>query len=821
MESSNKIIESSFWLNADTGLLILKKDWDQEEPPPICLHSEYGNKPVDPLPIDKIVQAELTGYYTEEEQINFIFDANTLPHFNWEKRKIYVAGDFNGWDQAVGNEKWELKPETEVSGKKVLRLRVPRALCLSHGEVLFKYISDDHFWIEIPDHAPNRVEDDKGNTNYRLTKQQSDNYMFTFAIEDYRALTKKYTVQWENDDCNDESPVVPGYSFTQISSHYDMGVHFRKGYTVFRLFAPRATEVTLEIFKDLETQKTRQLKMEMIDDCTWQSHCLGDLHGTYYHYRVDGVNLDDTTHFDKNFKIVDPYAKATMGPLGPGVIINEDRFPKFKKVDFDPPAIEDMVIMEAHVRDLTTFAPIGLSESERKGFKGLTKWLESEESYLKKMGVNTLELQPIQQFDSSTADEYHWGYMTNNYFAPCCHYGTEPEKASQILEFRELVEMAHKKGLAILIDVVYNHVGEPPHLLYLDKKYYFDLAKDGSLMNWSGCGNTLRADTPMGRKLIIESLTHLMEFYGVDGFRFDLAELLGIAVLAEIETELKKVNPKVILIAEPWSFRGNIARDLKKTGYSFWNDGYREFMVKYLRGKGNQEGIIYYLKGSLDDASAWPGQSINYVESHDDRCWIDKITENPNYRGDSPTHNDRIRTQIMLATLMCSIGTPMISAGQDYLRSKEGINNTYQNGNINALNYHKIKDQSHTHNYFKKWIAFRQSPLGKYFRLTHRPSSNYTVHYTTHDYSSVAEIINVDFSTGNERLLFAVNPHDTKMCIYMHGVCAQHWKQLAHQDHFSDEGFDDGWIRQEGEGALLSLPKLSCGLWVQEKQPHW
>jgi pullulanase/glycogen debranching enzyme len=511
-----------------------------------------------------------------------------------------------------------------------------------------------------------------------------------------------------------------------------------------------------------------------------------------------------------------------MGPNGPGIIINEARLPAFNKTPFDPPAIEDMVIMEAHVRDLTAHAPVEMTVEERQGFKGLTKWLKNKKSYLKEIGLNTIELQPIQQFDSVTPEEYHWGYMTNNYFAPCCHYGTKPEKASQIQELRELVDTAHKQGLAIIIDVVYNHVGEPPHLLYIDKKYYFDLAKDMSLMNWSGCGNTLRADTPMGRKLIIESLKHLVEFYGIDGFRFDLAELIGIAVLSEIETELKKVNPKIVLIAEPWSFRGNIARDLKKTGYSFWNDGYREFMVEYMHGHGNQEGIRYFLKGSLDDSSAWPGQSINYVESHDDRCWLDKVTENADYRGDHPTHNDRIRTQMMIATLMCSIGTPMISAGQDMLRSKQGINNTYQRGDINALNYGKLNDHGHTHEYFKKWIAFRQSDLGKYFRLKHRPADSYIAYYSTDSYSSIAQIVNVDFSQGEERLLFAVNPHDCEVCIYMHGVYANDWKQLAHQDHFDENGFNDGWIREEGhDSTMLHLKPLSCGLWVQTKHPDW
>jgi pullulanase len=101
--------------------------------------------------------------------------------------------------------------------------------------------------------------------------------------------------------------------------------------------------------------------------------------------------------------------------------------------------------------------------------------------------------------------------------------------------------------------------GEPNHLLHIDKAYYFQLDEAGNLTNWSGCGNDLRCDTPMGRRLIIDSLTHLVETYDVDGFRFDLAELIGVEVLREIEAALKRVKPSIVLIAEPWSFRGHIA----------------------------------------------------------------------------------------------------------------------------------------------------------------------------------------------------------------------------------------------------------------------
>jgi pullulanase len=138
--------------------------------------------------------------------------------------------------------------------------------------------------------------------------------------------------------------------------------------------------------------------------------------------------------------------------------------------------------------------------------------------------------------------------------------------------------------MAVLLDVVFNHVGEPAHLMFIDKLYYFEQDASGQLANWSGCGNDLRAGAAMSKRLIIDSCTHLIRAYGVDGFRFDLAELLGVEVLKEIEVALKTVKPDLILIAEPWSFRGHIAAGLRDTGWASWNDGYRDFRA-HLRAR--------------------------------------------------------------------------------------------------------------------------------------------------------------------------------------------------------------------------------------------
>ena len=129
----------------------------------------------------------------------------------------------------------------------------------------------------------------------------------------------------------------------------------------------------------------------------------------------------------------------------------------------------------------------------------------------------------------------------------------------------------------------------------------------------------------MGRRLIIDSLKHLVETYDVDGFRFDLAELIGIEVLREIEVELKKVKPAIILIAEPWSFRGHIQDELQETGYASWNDGFRDCIAKYVKGEGNQDMIRHFVAGS-PSSTRFAAQTINYTESHDDHCWLDRIT---------------------------------------------------------------------------------------------------------------------------------------------------------------------------------------------------
>ena len=596
-------------------------------------------------------------------------------------------------------------------------------------------------------------------------------------------------------------------------SQRPLGARVEGAETAFRLFAPRASRVTVVFFRHLDAPEPTSLTLVRLDDGVWEACHPADLHGWYYYYQVEGRNRGPSTHFNKDFRVLDPYALATVGPAGPGIVWDLGRTRRIA-TDFTPPAWHDLVILEAHVRDLISHAPIELDDEERRGFTGLRKWLDGQGCYLQSLGVNAVELQPIQEFgDSYDKGPYHWGYMPTNFFAPESSYALVPENGSQIEEFQELVAAFHRHGIAVLLDVVYNHSGEPNHLYHIDKGYWFQLDDAGNLTNWSGCGNDLRCDTPMGRRLIIDSLTHLVETYDIDGFRFDLAEIIGVDVLKEIELALKRVKPSIMLIAEPWSFRGHIGFELKSTGFASWNDGYRDFLRDYVLGQGNQEGLRYFMSASLSHLSAWPAQTVNYVESHDDRCWIDKITENPGHQGAFPTPNDRRRTHLMVAILMCSLGIPMLAAGQDLLRSKQGIQDSFRAGDVNAIDYQRLLGFSGSHEYFRRWIRFRLSERGRPFRPDARPGDGYLQFFGAEHASALAVLFNADHSGGSRRLLFAVNPHHETVHIGVSDLPLAHWRQIADHERFDGSGLDCACLRCVRQ--RLELPPLSCGFWEE------
>ena len=824
MSTENTEISQAYWLRPRLGCVLLGRNWDKPAPPALLLESE-GLRIGRVRPASEAFLGRYWGYYERGDGwIVFCQDARQHPQIDFAKNPVQVVGPFNRWGVDGPAEHWRLRPRPQPDGSTRWECAIARDRLNAGPEgVSFKFVSADWQWLGVFFGAPNRSHDEAGNPNYRFEPGRSGRHVFTFEVEEGRGVDQRCLVRL---DAGEPRLVKPGLSFFELATDARLGARVetsRPGFsrfsietkwTVFRIFAPRARSAVVEVFQGLDAAGPEVYPMALLEDeVTWEVWVSGNLHGWYYHLRIDGENDGVSTWFDGQRRLLDPWALATAGPGSPAIVVDIERLPRRDpRAGFTAPPIQDLVVMEGHVRDLIRAAPVQLSDEERLGFRGLTRWLAQDGSYFRELGVNALELLPITQFDGPRG-AYHWGYMPTNFFSPCAHYAMDPSQASQLGELAELVAECHRRGLAVILDVVYNHVGEPAHLMALDKTYFFHVDEDGALANWSGCGNTLRAESAMSRRLIIDSLVHLLETYDVDGFRFDLADLLTIEVLCEVERALKAVKPSVVLIAEPWSFRGSIAWQLRSTGFAFWNDGFRDFIPEFVSARGNADGLGYFMAGSLGHRSEWPAQSVNYLESHDDRCWIDRITENAGHDGRNPTQGDVQRTHLAIAILMCSIGIPMIAAGQDFLRSKQGLSNTYRQGDVNEVDYSRLKRFARTHAYTRDWIRFRASAWGELLRLARRPSAHYVRCFAREGFSAAAVLFNADLSGGDRQILFGVNPHPETVGIQLDGLVAAGWRQLATRDGFTSNGDSRG--RLSGDGRWLSLEAMECGVWVR------
>ncbi len=817
LEQAQRIARA--WLNStSTGIIELDADWTGASLP-LLAPGDHAFAFADLRPAPPSLYADEAAYYVDEAgQVVFVLDPTEHSWVEFGRMPVYVAGDFNGWEEAVGQSDWALEAG-ELNGRAVWLLRRPPALLLTEPPQQFKFVTGDRRWLELPREATNLVPDGKGHFNRALLRHRTGRNLFEFVTTGPVLLNQTYSVIHVRD--GKEAPktrVRLGKFFHGLRSDLALGAIVRRGETTFRLFAPRAKHVRLFVCEKLgEMDAAFGYELDRREEAgggwrgVWEAHLDRNLHGWYYWYSISGPH-DVFGHFHPNQRILDPYAQAAAGREGPGIVLDPGWVGRADR-SFPTPPWQDLVMVEGHVRDLAAHAPVPLTPEERLGYAGLTKWVQSPDFYLKQLGVNCVELQPVQEFDNKTREEYQWGYMTANWFAPASGFARDGARASQVKEFQELVAAFHRQGIAVVLDVVYNHVGEPAHLLFVDKLYYFELDDEGGLENWSGCGNDLRCRSAMATRLIIDSLVHLIEVYGVDGFRFDLAELIGVDVLRDIEAAVKKVKPDVILIAEPWSFRGHIAAALRPTGFASWNDGYRNFLRDYVKGYGSAERLEYFLKGSPWHFAFWPAQTVNYTESHDDRTWLDEITENGDHNGFHPTQTDRQRTHLMAAILLASVGIPLLAAGQDFLRSKHGVNNTYLRGDLNALDYHRIARFPATHAYFAAWIAFRRSERGRLLRQWSRPSEGFFRAVRGPALASLVLVYNADGSQGAQRLMFAVNPTREDTRVEIGDLADRPWTLVADQECFYPPG---GHPPGYAVTPDLFIPALGCSLWLSE-----
>ncbi|MDR2420084.1 MAG: hypothetical protein LBD40_02085 [Puniceicoccales bacterium] len=807
-DSIDDEVQSVFWETRQQGLIVLKTDWKVHETgmPPFRLILNEENIPFHLERLSPFEYAKRSGYYRDQQYLHFILLPEWIPKEDAGCSSFFLAGDFNAWQPESENTRWQLHPEI-VHGELCWILRI--LIGKIKDDQNFKYVSSQKHWAQIAPHSLNVVEATPGIFNFVYSEQRTGYHLFRFFIDAPFSLQNSVFLQWypqKNLRAIDDSRVL-----LKMRSEQPMGVSFVGRQTYFRLFGPRLHSVELHL-RDPRSELEVIQPLSLDEDGVWSCFLDIPVNGFFYHYRIQkyASHTGQQGIYEESI-LTDPYAKALCGPKGPGIIVPQERLDPSHCDEFQVPDWEDLQIMEVHLRDLLAHAD-NIPEEKRYLFSGLREWLDDPHNYLLESGINAVELQPIAEYEHGEAHEYAWGYMPTNFFAPCSAYASNPQKTSQVTEFQELVAKFHSLGIAVILDVVYNHLGSPNPYVSIDSDYYFRHNSDGHLSNFSGCGNDFRSEAPMAQRAILDNLEHWIKTYHVDGFRFDLAELLGMDCLRAIEEHLKKIKPSVILIAEPWSFRGYIGHEIRSTGFAAWNDEYRNFIADYVRGNGNREGLEYFMGGSLKYRSKFPAQSINYATSHDDRCWIDHITENAHHNGYHPTEIDRRRTHLSIAMLFASIGIPMFTAGQDFFHSKHGTCNTYKNPELNALDYKRGLWFASTREYFQKWSHYRKSPSGRLWRLPKRPSRHYLRAYPSREEnSSMALFFNASEELGSQKLLFVINPHATEVHFDLSELSSLNLRQIADTERLDAMGLQHSLYTFQN--SVLQLPPLSCGLW--------
>ena len=544
------------------------------------------------------------------------------------------------------------------------------------------------------------------------------------------------------------------YDSLEFSKKYtykgnDLGNTYSKSKTAFRVWAPTASEVSLVTYVAAESNASTGVVTAMKSDVngTWKASLNGDKNGLIYTYRVrvDGVLRE----------AVDPYVRATTVNGLRGVVVDLSKTdPKgwsSKKPAFSGKP-SDAVVYELHVRDLSIDASSGIKAANAGKYLAFTETKTSNSgtstavASIKELGVTHVELLPV--FDFASVDEknpsFNWGYDPQNYNVPEGSYSSDPTKPTvRITELKTAIQALHDQGLRVNMDVVYNHVFDVNSFSQnqIVPGYFFRTNSNGSLTNGSGTGNDVASERSMVSKFIVDSVEYWASEYNLDGFRFDLMGLMDIDTVTAITAALKKIDKSIIIIAEGWNMgtlpdkekAGQMNADLLP-GVSMFNDQLRDGIKGsvfdkldkgFATGKTSatnsvQVGItgnIYY-SNSPQWAQKWttiaPGQSVNYVESHDNLTLADKIVSSvPDASPAQVAQMARFASSIALLAQ----GLPFIQAGQEFLRSKNGDENSYKSSDaVNSLKWGTKASNITTYKYFKGLIALRKAHPA--FRMT-------------------------------------------------------------------------------------------------------
>lgn len=528
-------------------------------------------------------------------------------------------------------------------------------------------------------------------------------------------------------------------------------VQYTPKQTTFMLWAPTANEVGVRLYEDgQEGYAYDFVKMNSRYDGSWIAEVKKDLLGKFYTFDV---------------RIGNDWLGETPGINARAVGINGDRGAIIDMNATDPEGWEDdvrpeltsmadMVIYEMHYRDISMHESSGITHKGK--YLSLTEngtllpgtYYTTGIDHLKELGITHVHLLP--SFDYASIDEaslqennYNWGYDPKNYNVPEGSYATDPaDPYVRIREFKQMVQALHQAGIRVIMDVVYNHTyyTENSPFERTAPGYFYRKNPDGTFADASACGNEVASERAMVRKYMVESVLYWINEYHIDGFRFDLMGIHDIETMNKIREAVNTIDPSICIYGEGWAARtpqypadklamkGHASR---LSGIAVFSDELRDA----LRGpvmddktggflaaiSGNEEslkfgiaGAIYhpqidYSKVNYTD-SAWalqPTQMISYVSCHDDLCLVDRLKSTiPNINTEELIRLDKLAQ----TAVFTSQGIPFIFAGEEIMRDKKGVHNSYKSSDqINAIDWKNKKDYNDLYEYYKGLIRLRKN----------------------------------------------------------------------------------------------------------------
>ena len=546
----------------------------------------------------------------------------------------------------------------------------------------------------------------------------------------------------------------------------------------FSVFAKHSTAAQLLLFNHVDDgQPARVINLDPHTNRTyhyWHAFVPGINAGQLYGYRVSGpFDPARGLRFDPNKVLLDPYGKCIARPASrsreaarhPG----GNTATALKSVIVDPSAYDweedapigrpfaKTIIYEMHVGGFTRHPSSSVPPAQRGTYAGLIEKIP----YLQDLGVSAVELLPVFAFDEDDGPARlgnYWGYQPLSFFAPHGGYSSRSDPLGALDEFRDMVKALHRAGIEIILDVVYNHTTEGneegPTICFrgLANDTYYILSEDKSrYADYTGCGNTLNANEPIVRRLILDSLRYWVSEMHVDGFRFDLASILSRdqdgrpmaspPILWDIESDPVLANVK--LIAEAWDAAG-----LYQVGHFVgdswkeWNGRFRDDLRAFLKGdNGMAAAVAFRLTGSPDvyeREEREAEQSVNFVTCHDGFTLNDLVSFNSKHNDENGEANrdgadynaswncgvegptadpevERLRTRQIknfLTLIFLATGTPMLLMGDEVRRTQSGNNNAFcQNNEISWFDWSLVEKHAGLHRFVKELIALRMNRI--------------------------------------------------------------------------------------------------------------